>query len=232
MGKDVETWAWSTSVDTTSKIVLVWLARTETEMVSRSGPTAIAELANISVRSAERAFQRLENANFISRIKRGVYAIKTVTSDGPTVTSDGKRETVTSVGPDRHQRGLLARADLNNNNNKAKQEQLFTDSEWVTVIHNSTWTTTQLTSPQIAQVEKKYASLDLVETAMRWENWHSAGKGKRRRPKDIYRSFTNWLRKEMQHGETNAGAKRHSAISSKHRFSGDSRPRDAGTDWV
>jgi hypothetical protein len=202
-----ETWAWAQAVDSTAKIVLYWLAHTETRGISRSGPTVISEYSGLPQRAVERAFSRLENGNFISRLKRGVYelslVVKTVTSDGLDPANYVGVETVTSDGPYRHERRSLARADLITTTTTTPPEEqsgFFTDVEWVRSIHESTWTSTKLTVQQVAQIEKKYGEIDLHETAMRWENWHAEGKGKRRRPKDIYRSFTNWLRKEQEHG--------------------------------
>tara|TARA_R110000765_G_scaffold49669_4_gene101051 strand:- start:407 stop:1120 length:714 start_codon:yes stop_codon:yes gene_type:complete len=232
-----EAWAWSAPVDSTAKIVLYWLAHTEIRGVSRTGPTAVSDHAGIPLRAAERAFNRLETGNFISRLKRGIYRLSTVTSDGnETVTRGGpdrherpKVETVTSDGPDRHERGLLARADLNKKKKtKTSQEQLFEQPEWAGTYNAVAWVKKDLTLQQQANVVKLYGTLDLQSLVLEWESWHESRRGK---PKSTYVSFTNWCKKAGSFGKTNGASVGRSAIRSGHALSGDARPRSAGIDF-
>jgi hypothetical protein len=217
-----EAWAWSQAVDSTAKIVLYWLARREINGQTREGASVIAEYSGMPVRAAERAFQRLENDNFISRLKRGVYVlnfgVQTVTSDGSTPANDVGPVPVTSDGSDTHERRLLARADLTTTTATTEtQGGMFQDVEWAAVIHESTWTSTMLTVRQIAQLESKYGELDLHESAMAWEDYFASGRGKRRRPKDIYRSFNNWIKNEVRHDATRGGTRKSSELAAINR---------------
>lgn len=211
MSETTEQWAWRQPIQGNLKIVLYWIAHREVDGICHDGSTLIAQYAGIPQRTVERGVSQLISMGLISRVSRGVMAVQTVTSDGSARQSDAEAPTVTSDGSDRQER-RFSRVRGKQQEQQQSQGTLEPIPEWVTVIHESEWTTTELTLRQITQIETKYVDkVDLYEQAMAWEDYYNRGKGKNKRPKDLHRSFgAGWVSRRMN--DTNGTTTGHDAI--------------------
>jgi len=213
LSESTEQWAWRQGIQGNLKIVLYWLAHREVDGVCHEGSTMIARYAGLPTRTVERAFQQLDSMGLISRPQRGQVVVKPVTGDGSP----------------RQERRVLARGRSSPSPSTATvehQPELLKTSEWADAIFSAAWVKIPLTPQEVANTEKNYPGIDWLDEALKWRSFHN---DKKRKPKGAYRSFGNWLKREKLNGTgstaTTVGS---SAISSRHEFSGDRRPRSAG----